>query len=85
MVIRNGEGEVIHDKVSLAESGRTPAELNITGSHTGWSLFHNGDQGGGKCMLRFESILPAAARKPLWLSVTPDRFFWPSVDELKWE
>ena len=83
MIFRNGADQVIHDEVSIAESGRTTATLNITDSRTGWSLEHVGDQGGGKCMLRLESIQPASARIPMWLSISPDRFFWPTVAEVK--
>ena len=85
MTFRNGEGEVVYDKISIAESGRTTAALEVTGSRKGWSFWQGDDLCGGKCMLRVEEIRPVSARKALWLSVSPEKFFWPSEDEVEWE
>ena len=84
MIFRNAAGQVVHDRVSLQTSGRTEAILEPTGSRRGWSLTYSGDEG-AKCLIGVVEIRPAAARRRMWLSVGPDRFFWPAVDDVKWE
>ena len=84
MIFRNGEGQVVHDRVSLQTSGRTEAILEVTGSRLGWSLHYSGDEG-AKCTVHIEEIRPDTASRPMWLSVGPQQFFWPAVDAIKWD
>jgi len=82
--VRNSAGEVVLREVWVATNGQPPREVAADGSRRGWSMRFRADGGKDRAAIRSTGVKPVEANRPLYLSINPEKFFWPTTDEVPW-
>jgi hypothetical protein len=77
--VRDASGAIVARQVWVASNGPMMLRLQSDGQRQGWSIRFRGDQGRGRAMLR--NLAPA----PVYLSVSPDKWFEPTIAVWRWE
>jgi len=82
--IRNAEGTVVTREIWVAANGPRQLQVPVAGSNKGWSLRFRGDGVKDRVSIHGGQVRPRNNNRPLYISTSPEKFFWPATDQVAW-
>jgi|GEM_PF-2357774 len=79
LTIRDGTGKTVLNELWVGSNGAPRFTIPAEGSRQGWSIRYRGDKAMDRTMLNNDG------GQPLYLSVSPEKWFEPSVHDWRWD